>query len=68
MLKPFALFIAVLAVTLPRRFEQNYAVFPAGRPTEPVLLDGLYSSPEPFANAIRQSTKQSENASAMIGG
>jgi len=45
-----------------------YAVFPAGRPTEPVLLDGLYSSPKPFVNAIRQSTKQSANVSAMIGG
>ena len=35
-----------------------YAVFPAGRPNEPVLLDGLYSSPEPFANAIRGSIKK----------
>jgi suppressor for copper-sensitivity B len=30
-----------------------YAVFPAGRPLEPILLDGLYSTPTPFVNALR---------------
>ena len=40
-----------------------YAVFPAGRPNEPVLLDGIYSSPEPFANAIRGSSKKAAPAS-----
>jgi|GEM_PF-2541210 len=39
-----------------------YAVFPAGRPNEPVLLDGLYSSPEPFANAIRGTSKKADPA------
>jgi suppressor for copper-sensitivity B len=34
-----------------------YAVFSAKQPTEPVLLDGLYSSPEPFVKAIQQSTR-----------
>ncbi len=33
-----------------------YAVFSAEKPTEPVLLDGLYSSPEQFVKAIQQST------------
>jgi suppressor for copper-sensitivity B len=31
-----------------------YAVFPKGRPLEPILLDGLYSSPDPFVNALQQ--------------
>jgi thiol:disulfide interchange protein DsbD len=30
-----------------------YAVFPASRPLNPILLDGLYSTPAPFVNALR---------------
>lgn len=31
-----------------------YAVFPAGRPQEPILLDGVYTSPGPFIDALEK--------------
>lgn len=31
-----------------------YAVFPADRPNEPILLDGVFTSPSPILEAIRQ--------------
>ena len=31
-----------------------YAIYPAGRPDEPVTMDGLYISPEPFLKALRK--------------
>ncbi|MEM9367986.1 MAG: cytochrome c biogenesis protein CcdA [Planctomycetota bacterium] len=42
-----------------------YAVFPANDPTEPVLLDGVFASPEPFVTAI-QSAKQPGVAPAEL--
>ena len=31
-----------------------YAVFPAGRPLDPILLDGLYSTPRAFLDALKK--------------
>lgn len=31
-----------------------YAVFPAGNPNQPILLDGLFTSPQPILNALRK--------------
>ena len=31
-----------------------YAIFPANNPSEPILLDGLFSSGEPFVKALKQ--------------
>lgn len=38
-----------------------YAVFPAGKPNEPILLDGIYATPAPFVKAIDQSKKIAKN-------
>lgn len=32
-----------------------YAVFPAGNPAEPILLDGVFASPQPFVKALQSS-------------
>ena len=39
-----------------------YAIFPAGRPNEPILLDGVFLSPKPVLDALRQagSSQQDE--------
>jgi hypothetical protein len=29
-----------------------YAIFPAGRPNEPILLDGVFTSPQPILDAL----------------
>lgn len=31
-----------------------YAIFPAGNPNEPILLDGVFSSPKPFLAALEK--------------
>lgn len=31
-----------------------YAIFPAGSPNKPILLDGVYASPKPFLEAFQQ--------------
>ena len=31
-----------------------YAVFPAGHPNQPIVLDGLFTSPQPILNALRK--------------
>lgn len=31
-----------------------YAVFPAGSPNQPVLLDGVFTSPKPILDALKQ--------------
>ncbi|KAA1261294.1 Thiol:disulfide interchange protein DsbD precursor [Rubripirellula obstinata] len=36
-----------------------YAIFPANNPSEPILLDGLFSSGEPFVEALTRKPEQS---------
>jgi suppressor for copper-sensitivity B len=31
-----------------------YAIFPAGRPNQPILLDGVFTSPKPFLKAFEE--------------
>ena len=31
-----------------------YAIFPAGTPNEPILLDGLFTSPRPILDALKK--------------
>ncbi|MBC8350808.1 MAG: hypothetical protein H8E66_02400 [Planctomycetes bacterium] len=31
-----------------------YAIFPAGSPNKPILLDGVYTSPKPFLEAFEK--------------
>ncbi len=31
-----------------------YAIFPAGRPNKPILLDGVFTSPNPFLEAFER--------------
>jgi len=31
-----------------------YAIFPAQNPNEPILLDGVFSSPKPFIEALKR--------------
>lgn len=38
-----------------------YAVFPAGKPNAPILLDGVYATPAPFVRAIDQSKAIAKN-------
>ena len=33
-----------------------YAIFPAGSPNKPILLDGVYTSPAPFLEAFEKAT------------
>lgn len=42
-----------------------YAVFPANRPGEPILLDGVFASPEPFVEALTRDNTISD-ASLVI--
>lgn len=39
-----------------------YAVFPAGSPNKPILLDGVFTSPKPFLDAFEKA-----NASTVSG-
>ena len=33
-----------------------YAIFPAGNPNKPILLDGVFTSPKPFLEAFEKAT------------
>ena len=33
-----------------------YAIFPAGSPNKPILLDGVFTSPKPFLEAFEKAT------------
>jgi len=39
-----------------------YAVFPAGSPNKPILLDGVFTSPKPFLEAFEKAN------SSPVGG
>ncbi|MCA9143985.1 MAG: hypothetical protein H6821_01840 [Planctomycetaceae bacterium] len=39
-----------------------YAIFPAGSPNKPILLDGVFTSPKPFIEAFEKA-----NASSLGG-
>lgn len=39
-----------------------YAIFPAGSPNKPILLDGVFTSPKPFIEAFKKA-----NASSLGG-
>ena len=43
-----------------------YAVFPAGNPNKPILLDGMFTSPQPILDALRKAV--SSDAAAQHAG
>jgi len=38
-----------------------YAIFPAGHPNEPIVLDGLFVSPKPILDALNQAGASAVN-------
>ena len=53
-----------LLVKLGNRTRQIpfYAIFPAGRPNEPVVMDGLYTSPGAFIEKLKEADPRTAGA------
>ncbi|MEE2989304.1 MAG: hypothetical protein VX715_01745 [Planctomycetota bacterium] len=55
----------------PSRQIPFYAIFPAGRPNEPILMNGVFTSPTAFIEKLREAgpeTAGAETSSSEPGG
>ena len=55
----------------PSRQIPFYAIFPAGRPNEPILMNGVFASPAAFIEKLREAgpeTAGAETSSSEPGG